>query len=355
MRSTRLGWCLGIRALPVFACFFAMICARPAPAAEVSKPRERVNYGALLEHPTRVLHGAGQTCKDKEHDAAFERYAELVGADRFPVLFMAYCNVRTGRRFFTDLRARLEGYQQTAERYTLPQIGLSIPSGNAEVDPKAIETLVANLKAFGRPAFIRIGYEFNGLWYKPMFQPASYKAWFQAISKGVRAAELPVATVWCACPGYHPEYGKIEYIAKFYPGDRYVDWWGMDIFSPGEMATRSGRFQKNPETGAFLVAAAKRRKPVLIGEATPRFIGGTDEKDWETWYAPFFEMINTWPHIKAHTYINWNWKGTRWPDWGDARLETAHKRVREGYLEQIGSGLYLHARSGELPKGMRLP
>jgi hypothetical protein len=329
--------------------------AEMSPHAAIAPPKPRASYGALLEHPTKVLHGAGQTYRPKTPQLmAFDKYVEFFGPELFPVVFMEYCSVGSAPGKLAALRDRLEGYEKTYDRYVIPQIGLYTPHGDKPVNPKAVARLIEAFKAFGRPMFIRIGYEFNGTWYKPMYQPEHYKAWFRAIARGIREAKLPVATVWCAYPGWDDEHGSWEFIKDYYPGDAYVDWWGMDMFSPADLATASGRYRNNPHTRRFLEEAAKHHKPVLLGEATPRYVGATDEADWYEWFVPFFEMINTWPQIKGHTYINWDWTDTRWPDWDDARLESGHPIVQEGYRRQISSELYLHASPGRLPEGMDL-
>ena len=100
------------------------------------------------------------------------------------------------------------------------------------------------------------------------------------------------------------------------------------------------------ETIAFLNQAHAHGKPVMVGEATPRYIGADDAGDWDTWFGPFFNLINDNPVIKAHTYINWDWANTNLPDWGDARLETGNATVRNNYIAELSSPLYEHAGAG---------
>jgi hypothetical protein len=186
--------------------------------------------------------------------------------------------------------------------------------------------------------FIRLGYEFNGTWYSPMYQPEPYKAWFRKVTDYLRANNVPAATVWCAYPGYSSYYGSWDYLKNFYPGNEYVDWWSIDCFSPGNMS--------DPMTMAFCDKAEEYGKPVLIGETTPTGVGAEDASDWNDWFVPFFNMIHTRKGIKSHTYINYDWSVYPGLDtWGDARLETADPYVRSNYVTEMSSPLYRNAGS----------
>ncbi len=101
-----------------------------------------------------------------------------------------------------------------------------------------------------------------------------------------------------------------------------------------------------------MTSANSENKPVMIGEATPQFVGADNENDWDSWFAPYFERINRYPGIKACTYINWNWAATHkddgWNDWGDARLENAASNIKLQYLNEIRSSRYIHAKKSHL-------
>ena len=94
-------------------------------------------------------------------------------------------------------------------------------------------------------------------------------------------------------------------------------------FLSGPKGTDVGAFFFGPEIARFLDAAEKHMKPVIIGEATPRYTGvGEGQKSWDRWFADFFDLVARRPGIKAVSYINWNWASyPQWHDWGDARLE----------------------------------
>lgn len=128
---------------------------------------------------------------------------------------------------------------------------------------------------------------------------------------------------------------------EFYPGDGYVDWWGVDTFSPEELT--------HSWLADFFDRAAEHRKPVMIGEATPRYVGADKGADsWNRWFRPFFELVRKHPEIKAISYINWDWAhwsdelGFGWHDWEDARLQN-DEVVRRLYVEELSHPVWIHA------------
>lgn len=271
----------------------------------------RKNYGAMLEPNDLAISGAGQS-----HDA-FGYYWDEMSSTTKPALYMYYIGLAAlTENWYIDLKEKLNDYP---DYFLIPQIGLSMtedgtPSGHYEHEVAAgkyeeqIHYLTEGLKRLGRPAYLRIGYEFNGVSWNG-YQPATYVKAFQIIAGKIKKENLEVATVWCFAVD-----GVADYEA-YYPGDRYVDWCGIDMFSYDHFTdSKAARFT------AFADAIGK---PVMIGESTPRYVGVTDGlNDWNTWFVPYFDYIQNNPGVKAFCYINWDWSAyPRWSDWGDARLE----------------------------------
>ena len=113
----------------------------------------------------------------------------------------------------------------------------------------------------------------------------------------------------------------------YYPGDDYVDWVGISIFSqlytdvtiPPHI-TQLG----NMETIQYVCTFAQaHQKPIMIAESTP--FGGMDQlhDPWQDWFVPILHLIETY-HIRMWSYIYCNWDSI--PMWnqtgfGDSRLE----------------------------------
>ena len=305
----------------------------------------RVNFGARLEPAEGVIHGAGQD------PVSYREYSELFDEAHRPMMFMTYITVTAGPEAVIDWRRRVQGaLAELAGPGTTLQVGLNLTAGTDDGSGRAgqvaegaydeaIDAFVESLRSFGVPTWVRIGYEFEGSWNG--YTPEGYVAAFRYITDRIRAAGLEdIATVWCAAGGSAGFIGLDE-LLTWYPGDGYVDWWGVDTFSPEELT--------NPWLGDFYDLAAKHRKPVMIGETTPRFVGADKgAESWNRWFKPFFEMVRKHPEVKAISYINWDWAywsdelGFGWHDWEDARLQN-DDLVRKLYVAELSHPIWIHA------------
>jgi len=306
----------------------------------------RLNFGRRLEPiGDVVLHGAGQSPE------AFRQYFGAIG-ERKPALSMTYVDLRD------DLSAYFQSLDQELDQYlpwsVVPQIGL-IMTGGADTDhhpeqhyehdvaagryDDQIETFCAGLRRLNRPAYVRIGFEFNGSWFG--YQPEPYKAaWVRIVSALRRHALDDVAAVWCYYPlpsqREHPAGVDRDYVA-YYPGDEHVDWWAIDLFDAGPYTSDNAL--------AFLADARSRGYPVMIGESTPRWVGGVQggEATWNAWFVPYFDFIRTQPAVKAFCYISWDWtEYPIWQVWGEARM-WANPIVLERYQRELADPLFCHA------------
>ncbi len=310
----------------------------------------RGDYGRRLEPAGDVvLHGAGQDPQ------AFREYYEAVGMHK-PVLYMTYVSLKDDLpAYFESLRLELNGY---APNVIVPQIGLMMTGGaddqhhpeqhyerdvaEARYDDQ-IEALCAGLRQLERPAYLRIGFEFNGPWFG--YEPEPYKAAWIRIVSALRQHKLDeVATAWCYCPlpgsREHPAGRDRDYL-PYYPGDEWVDWWAIDLFSVGDFTLDN--------TLAFMGDAQQRGYPVMIGESTPRWAGGVEgsEATWHRWFVPYFAFIHQHPAVKAFCYISWDWtKYPVWSDWGDARIGV-NDVILEQYKQELADPLFQHASSNK--------
>jgi hypothetical protein len=291
-----------------------------------------------------VLHGAGQSPE------AFKAYFEALGEYK-PLLYMSYVTLKDRMPvYFQWLKEQLDEYLPYE---LIPQIGLHL-AGDA-LDEQAvphyeqegadgqldaqIHALSEGLRLLQRPAYIRIGFEFNGPWNG--YEPQAYKAAWRRIVSTFRTSGLDqVAAVWCYCPlpssREHPHGRDRDYLA-YYPGDDCVDWWSIDLFSVEDF--------RLDNTQAFLQDAQQHGFPVMIGESTPRWVGGVQagEETWRSWFAPYFTFIHAWPAIKAFCYISWNWaEYPLWADWGDARI-WINEAILQRYRQELADPVYRHA------------
>ncbi|WP_199598527.1 glycosyl hydrolase [Gelidibacter salicanalis] len=301
-------------------------------------------YNAKYEPETGIYHGAGQDID------GFKDYMNAVGKELTPVIYMTYVNINQDIEGITKWGEKLRKDLESLPEGLIPQIGLAFTGGKdkgAGRDKDVAEGKLDNqLKEFykqllklDRPTYTRIGYEFEGDWNG--YTPKYYRAVFKKIFNDFKIQNIKSATVWCSGGG-SANFMNHEELMEFYPGDSYVDWWGIDIFSPDEFS--------NPALKAFFELAEDHKKPVMIGEATPRYVGVSEgKKSWDNWFKPYFEMLNDNPGIKAFCYINWDWAywsdkiGFQWHDWKDARIET-NAIVLDAYKIAISKENIIHLK-----------
>ncbi len=297
--------------------------------------RRRTYSGRRLEPKNGILHGAGQD------PAQFATYSELFPECR-PVVWMGYTGIR--REYEANPLDRFKrGMTESTDRFLIPQIGLGMtvdgkPERHYERDvasglfDKGIEQLANYLEEFDRPVFIRLGYEFNGEWNG--YEPGSFReAWIRVVEIMRKRSLEHVAFVWC----YAPE-GENKDYERFYPGNEYVDWWGLDPFCAHHFSAE--------DTMSFLRDAEAENFPVMFGESTPRYVGtGKGMDSWNSWFELLFNRMAEQPSVKCFCYINWDWGiYPPWSDWGDCRVEI-DPVVTQRYREELANGPFLHATS----------
>ena len=293
----------------------------------------RVEYRAFLEPVGRTISGAGSGPTD------FAGYWSVMKANEKPLVYQANIGLRRiSKHWATYVKSELLNY---GDKFMVPLIGLDLtsdagwlpqPHYEADVAAGLLDADIANfldgLEELARPVYLRIGYEFNGSWNG--YVPASYKQAFIRITTKLRERNIEVATVWCAFADNTSSY------LDYYPGDVYVDWFGVDLYPVGSL-TGSGTY-------AFLDLAKSRGKPVLIAESAPQRIGVLDgPTSWNRWFVPYFSLIQSRPEIKSFLYNNRDWSlYPQWFDWGDSRLER-NDYVKQQFSSEMDSPLYLHA------------
>ena len=303
----------------------------------------RLNFGAKFEPIDTVLHGAGQDIE------SFKIYSKLFPDTTRPAVYMTYISITGEKEYIVEWGQRLKYEIESLDNPNqYLQIGLNMTGGNdngsgmddtvasGEKDENIIAFCEA-LKHVDLPAYVRIGYEFEGEWNG--YQPESFKQAFIRVTQIMRKRNLNVATVWCS-GGASAENKTMDDLMAYYPGDEWVDWWGIDTFEADELLS--------DHTRLFCEAAGKHQKPMMIGESTPREVGVLDgQQSWDNWFAPYFTLIHRQPEIKLFSYINWEWRywsdtlGFEWHHWGDCRIEQ-NQFVLDHYKQEMTLPLYKH-------------
>lgn len=283
----------------------------------------------------KVIHGAGQSLE------RFSSYWNAVG-DNKPLIYMTYAKIPKISAWIDKIKIESKKFPNL-----ILQVGLKLL--DAEGKDKTLEVLEGKyendldeffktIKEYKNPVFVRIGYEFDK---KGKYNPENFvKAWRHIVDKMKNMEINNVATIWCACP-----FNGTEHVEQFYPGNEYVDWFGIDVF-PARWLT--GEYKPVED---FLELAKKYKKPVMVGESTAAEVGVLNgEKSWNEWFKPYFEWIQNHPIIKAFCYINWDWeKDKTWGSpgtWGNCRIEE-NKIVKEKFIDELKNPKYIHNLSVE--------
>jgi endoglucanase len=136
----------------------------------------------------------------------------------------------------------------------------------------------ADCRDYGAPIYIRWAAEFNGEWNPCYGRRRDFvRAWRHIVKTFHASGATNVRWVWCpfATAGVRTAASDWQ---GYYPGDRFVDWVGMDGYNWG--TTRSwSRWQSFEEIFAPLYAAYAGRKPLMICEVASAERGG-DKPAW---------------------------------------------------------------------------
>jgi len=318
-------------ALILSCCINALQAAETPVQSYQTQPREY--FGKRLEpRDGRIIHGAGQS------RSSFTAYNSVIGTTR-PAIYMTYTSMKGLK---PDSISWLSNELARYPEFIIPQIGLGMttegqPEKHYEQDvaaglyDKEIENLCEGLAQLHRPVFLRIGFEFNGRWNG--YKPDTYKAASIRIVKAIRAHNLDeVAVVWC----YAADIRTKDTFMDYYPGDEFVDWWGIDLFDADHFT--------NEDTMLFMEQAKLHKFPVIIAESTPRRIGVTGgETSWQKWFVAYFDFMRRYPNVRSFCYISDNWGNSRaWRDWGDSRLGM-NPTVLAHFRRELENPIFLHA------------
>lgn len=187
-----------------------------------------------------------------------------------------------------------------------PRDGLAAVRAGAALDDWA--------RALGRngaPIFLRWASEMNGSWAQDAWRcsdPAVYVAKWRLVHDAMERYAPNVALVWC--PSATPGPG----LERFYPGDRYVDWVGVNFYvAPIEdNDPRKPSDHNNPaDLFKHVYAAYASRKPLMICETG---ISSRAEALGEPHYAfgttrlrqLYGSLPRLYPRLKAICYYSVN-------------------------------------------------
>lgn len=171
-------------------------------------------------------------------------------------------------------------------------------------------------REFGAPIYLRWAAEFNGEWNPAYGKPRQFVgAWRHLVRTFRDAGATNVRWVWCPFAVQAPSRAAEEW-RRYYPGDRFVDWVGMDGYNWGASREWS-RWQSFSELFGPLYRDYAGRKPLMICEVASAEVGG-DKAAWIR--AMGAELAGRFSKVDAVLWFHAN-KETDWRiDSSDAAL-----------------------------------
>ncbi len=210
-----------------------------------------------------------------------------------------------------------------------------------------LDTLIRIFHRYAEtPIILRIGLEFNLK--KNTMTPEQYREAWRYMVRYFRAAGVDnVSYTW----DYHPNKrwsGNHDRWMAYYPGDEFVDWWGLDIFDPCELDN-----EYEAQIHAFVNDARAHGKPVGVAECSPRHNGIEKWGDeiWEVWFEGFLDWLKE-DGVKYMSMTSKEWRDgySGWADWGDANI-THNEYLETKYRERLREPQWIHQNT---PKKMKL-
>jgi len=326
-------------------------------------------YGAKFEPPEgKIIHAMGNW-EEGNND-----YLGLLDNSLYPASTLSYwgsfidCGDECVRpwSFYEQSIKKALATESAAGRIPHLNFGFGGDKEDIETDPYfALDEEIANTNKhdqlikkyakivadYKKPVFVRIGFEFEGFWNG--YQPYEYpKAFRKAVNIFREEGADNAAFVWCftgATNDFDEKNAQGEW--KWFPGDDVIDWYSIDIFRSDDFTgplTKDGESTTYGNLDRFLKMAASHGKPVILAETSAINVDITSsqqdgEKDWNTWFVPYFGLMEKYPQIKAFHYINVDWTDTPWDEqgWQQANIKV-NPYISQKFVEEISEEKYLH-------------
>ena len=327
--------------------------------SDVSKPVIETGGSGLEPADGKCLFIIGQA--DSE---AMEAYISQVRSTPIPAGFAYYTSLSDGA-----IQGDMPRYKSFMDKYPNTVLQLAIWTGERRWGEPGyylddivegrydlnIIALAQACKSFGKPIYIRFGYEFDG-WHNA-YPPDKYIAAYVYFVDKMRAQGINnVAYVWHSWgvgayygeddfPAYYPALPEGQTVTQelWYPGDDYVDWLAISVFGIGW-----GDLRRNDVVQWFISFAENHTKPIMLAETAAIKTTGSSDPNWVipniNWFVNVFNLCKNNNMVKAFTYINVDWEGNNPSStWGDTRIQTAAAGVKTYWLQEIEA--FLHAET----------
>jgi hypothetical protein len=214
------------------------------------------------------------------------------------------------------------------------------PAGNltaiaAGTHEKFVHDFVQTAKEWGKPLLLRFAHEMNGNWYPwdgahnggAAAAERYQKAWLYIYNVKEKLGARNIQLVWCPNNLDLPA-EKWNQSGAYFPGDKYVDWIGMDGYNWGYNG-----WQSFPEvfTPIYRKLTSLSEKPLLIGEFASAEQGGS-KAQWIS--EAFSQLSDRFSRVKLFCWFNID-KERDWRINSSETAETAFRRaISSSYFQE---------------------
>jgi len=241
------------------------------------------DHGALFEPTVGAYLGAYAESDAKVHDTKHWKYFYT---EKFPELtgrkHAAYMLYTTWGRSFQELSQHVK---EAKEHGTALQIALQPMNGLSEVvDGPYLREYARAAGEAGVPIFLRFANEMNGNWVPWYGNPKQYIDKFRLVAD-VFHQEAPDNVVMVWAPNDIP----VDTITQYYPGDEYVDWVGVSLYSiynPSLDPLKAGVDRSNHlQKFEHMYNLFAKKKPLFISEGAISYVYPEEDRLVDEWAA----------------------------------------------------------------------
>ncbi|MHC4407398.1 MAG: glycoside hydrolase family 26 protein [Planctomycetota bacterium] len=172
----------------------------------------------------------------------------------------------------------------------------------------------------GRRILLRFGFEMNGDWFTWSGDPAAYIAAWRRAHRLVRAPN--VEWVWSPNVTNVPDKTAND-MHRYYPGDRFVDWVGVDGYNFGDHHDEWHAWNSFESIFDELLDEFAERydgKPIMIAET-----GSAPGPQRARWIREAHTYLGTRANVKAVVWFHYDKRREGEPDW---RIDTTPGSLR---------------------------
>ena len=222
------------------------------------------------------------------------------------------------------------------------------------LDDEYLTQIARDMKDTGAKIFLRFGSEMNGAWVDYGKDPKVYREKFRLVSKIMKREAPNVAMVWC------PYTTPTNPIPSLYPGDEYVDWVGVNMYSVtffDQDRNKPASHIHPTEMLDYVYNRYSKRKPIMIGEYGTTHYSALEQKSVPEFarrniFALYAALPRKYPRVKAISYFNGN------------NLELSHRlnnnyaitqnlKVLQAYKQMVDADYFLKDSSSAPSEDLR--